>query len=76
MTVMVQKEVADRIMARPGDLSLLAISVQVFGDPEKIITVSAGAFLSPTQVDSTVLRVRVLPEPRIPRRNSRFSFAW
>ena len=66
MTVMVQKEVADRILAQPGDLSLLAISIQVFGDPEKIIRVPASAFYPRPKVDSTVLRIRVLPEPRIP----------
>ncbi len=74
MTVMVQKEVADRILAQPGDLSLLAISIQVFGDPEKIIRVPASAFYPRPQVDSTVLRIRVLPEPRIPEAELTFFF--
>jgi 16S rRNA (adenine1518-N6/adenine1519-N6)-dimethyltransferase len=74
LTVMVQQEVADRIMAQPGDLSLLAIGVQVFGDPERICKVSARAFYPRPQVDSSVLRVRVLPEPRIPEAELPFFF--
>jgi len=66
LTVMVQKEVADRIVAEAGNLSLLAISVQVFGTPERICRVPAGAFYPRPQVDSAIVRVRMLPEPRVP----------
>jgi 16S rRNA (adenine1518-N6/adenine1519-N6)-dimethyltransferase len=66
MTLMIQREVAERIMASPGDLSVLAISVQVYGTPEIICRVPASAFYPAPKVDSAVLRVRMHAEPRIP----------
>ncbi len=62
----VQKEVAQRICATPGDMSLLALSVQVYGNPKIIATLPAGAFYPAPKVDSAVLRVDVTPQPRIP----------
>jgi 16S rRNA (adenine1518-N6/adenine1519-N6)-dimethyltransferase len=66
ITVMVQREVAQRIIARPGDLSLLAIGVQVFGHPRIAFRVPAGAFLPRPKVDSALLQIDVYPEPRVP----------
>jgi 16S rRNA (adenine1518-N6/adenine1519-N6)-dimethyltransferase len=66
LTVMVQREVAQRIMAPPGELSLLAISVQVFGTPEIVCLVPANAFSPRPKVDSALLRVRVYEQPRVP----------
>lgn len=67
LTVMVQYEVAQRIVAAPGDLSLLAISVQVFGQPRLAFRVPAGAFYPQPKVDSAVLQIELYPEPRVPR---------
>ncbi|MBA3534167.1 MAG: ribosomal RNA small subunit methyltransferase A [Ardenticatenales bacterium] len=64
IVLLVQKEVAQRITARPGDLSLLAISVQFYGEPEMVAIVPAGAFYPPPKVDSAILRVRPYPEKR------------
>jgi 16S rRNA (adenine1518-N6/adenine1519-N6)-dimethyltransferase len=61
-----QKEVAERICAVPGDLSLLALSVQVYGEPKPVLRIPAGAFYPPPNVDSMVLKVDLLPEPCIP----------
>jgi 16S rRNA (adenine1518-N6/adenine1519-N6)-dimethyltransferase len=61
--VMVQKEVADRICAAPGDLSLLAVSVQYYAQPRMIQRVPAGAFYPRPNVDSAVLRLDLLPQP-------------
>ncbi len=47
--LMVQKEVAERICAQPGDLSLLAVSVQYYATPELLFTVPAAAFLKTRQ---------------------------
>ncbi len=69
LTVLVQKEVAQRLVAGPGNLSLLAISVQVFGEPEIVAHVPAGAFYPRPKVDSAVVRVRVFPQPRVPRQD-------
>ncbi len=62
----VQREVAERICAKPGDLSLLALSVQVYGQPRIAARLPAGAFIPPPKVDSAVVRVDLFPEPVIP----------
>jgi 16S rRNA (adenine1518-N6/adenine1519-N6)-dimethyltransferase len=61
-----QQEVARRICARPGELSLLALSVQVYGHPKIINHIPAGAFYPPPKVDSSVLRIDLFPSPLIP----------
>ena len=61
-----QKEVAERICAGPGDMSLLALSVQVFGHPEQALRIPAGAFYPPPKVDSACLRVDLYKTPLIP----------
>ncbi|MDD5371198.1 MAG: 16S rRNA (adenine(1518)-N(6)/adenine(1519)-N(6))-dimethyltransferase RsmA [Anaerolineaceae bacterium] len=62
----VQREVAQRICAEAGDMSLLALSVQVYGAPRVVAHIPSGAFYPPPQVDSAVVRVDLYPEPRIP----------
>jgi 16S rRNA (adenine1518-N6/adenine1519-N6)-dimethyltransferase len=62
----VQREVAERIAAKPGKLSLLALSVQVYGQPRTAARIPAGAFYPPPKVDSAVVRVDLYPEPLIP----------
>ncbi|MCA9365033.1 MAG: ribosomal RNA small subunit methyltransferase A [Candidatus Moranbacteria bacterium] len=57
MTIMVQKEVADRIVAKPGQMSLLSLSVQYFGFPETLFTVSKDSFSPIPKVDSSVVRI-------------------
>ena len=61
----IQKEVADRICAKPGDMSLLALSVQVYGKPRIAARIPAGAFFPAPKVDSAVLCLDVYPEPQI-----------
>ena len=65
LVLTVQEEVAERICARPGRMSLLALSVQVFGIPEIVAYIPAEAFFPAPKVDSAVLRVEILPEPLI-----------
>lgn len=62
----IQKEVAERITAAPGDLSLLALSVQVYGQARRVLRIPAGAFYPPPNVDSEVVRVDLYPQPLIP----------
>ena len=62
----IQKEVAERICAQPGDLSLLALSVQVYGQPSIRAKIPAGAFHPVPNVDSAVLRIDIYDEPLIP----------
>ena len=61
----IQKEVADRICASPGDMSLLALSVQVYGKPRIAERIPAEAFFPAPKVDSAVLCLDVYPEPQI-----------
>jgi len=63
MVLTMQKEVAERICAEPGDLSLLALSVQVFGEPRITTTIPAAAFYPEPAVDSATLRVDLYREP-------------
>ena len=61
--IMVQKEVADRITAKPGsrDYGLLSATVQLFARVEKLFTLPPGAFSPPPQVHSTVIRLTMAP---------------
>jgi 16S rRNA (adenine1518-N6/adenine1519-N6)-dimethyltransferase len=67
LTLTVQREVAERICAAPGDMSLLALSVQVYGQPQVAARIPAGAFYPSPKVDSAVIRVALFDQPRIPR---------
>jgi len=62
----IQKEVAERITAAPGDLSLLALSVQVYGAARRAVRIPAGAFYPAPSVDSEAVRVDLYPQPLIP----------
>jgi 16S rRNA (adenine1518-N6/adenine1519-N6)-dimethyltransferase len=66
MVVTVQREVAERIVAEPGKMSLLAVSVQFFGQPRIVARIPAGAFYPPPKVDSAVVRVDVGEQPSVP----------
>lgn len=61
----IQKEVAERICAKPGDMSLLALSVQVYGKPHIAARIPANAFFPEPKVDSAVLSVDIYPAPLI-----------
>ena len=57
---------ARRVCAEPGDLSLLALSVQVYGHPKLAARIPAGAFYPPPKVNSAALRIDLYDQPRIP----------
>ena len=57
MVVTVQREVAQRLMARPGEMSLLAVSVQFYGQPRIVARAPPGAFYPSPRVNSTVVRI-------------------
>ncbi|HNP70939.1 MAG TPA: 16S rRNA (adenine(1518)-N(6)/adenine(1519)-N(6))-dimethyltransferase RsmA [Kouleothrix sp.] len=63
MVVLVQWEVAERIAAAPGDMSVLAHSVQLYAAPEVIARVPAASFFPAPAVDSAILRLRIRPQP-------------
>ncbi|MBZ5630093.1 MAG: 16S rRNA (adenine(1518)-N(6)/adenine(1519)-N(6))-dimethyltransferase RsmA [Acidobacteriia bacterium] len=64
IVIMVQKEVADRIAAKPGgkEYGLLSATAQLYANVEKLFTVPPEAFAPPPKVDSAVLRLTVAPQ--------------
>lgn len=65
MVIMVQKEVAKNIVAQPGDLSILAISVQFYGKPQIVDFVPAGNFYPAPRVDSAILKIEMYEYPPV-----------
>ncbi|NOR89705.1 MAG: ribosomal RNA small subunit methyltransferase A [Anaerolineales bacterium] len=62
-----QREVAQRIISLPGDMSLLALSVQIYGRAEITARFPAECFYPIPEVDSAVLRIDIYDEPVVPR---------
>jgi 16S rRNA (adenine1518-N6/adenine1519-N6)-dimethyltransferase len=65
VVITVQKEVAQRMVAKPGQMSLLAVSVQFYGQPSLAHHIPAGAFYPAPKVDSAVVRIDTFPQPVI-----------
>jgi len=55
--VMIQKEVAKRLIAKPGEMNLLALSVQLYSEPEILFSVPPASFWPEPEVDSAVVRL-------------------
>ncbi len=77
VTVMVQKEVAQRMESGPGtkDYGALSLAVQYYAEPEILTVVSANCFLPRPNVDSAVIRLKSCGEPPVRVRDDRFMFA-
>lgn len=54
---LVQKEVAERIVAKNGKESILSLSVKAYGTPSYVKTIKAGSFNPPPKVDSAILKI-------------------
>lgn len=65
MVVMVQREVAEAIVAEAGKRSVLSISVQFYGKPGIVSYVPGSAFYPAPEVDSAIVRIDVYPQPPI-----------
>ncbi len=63
MVIMVQKEVATRIMARDGKESILSIATKAYAEPELVMNVSRGNFFPIPNVDSAVLKLKNIRNP-------------
>ena len=76
MTFMVQKEVAQRMTARPGgkEYGALTVAVGYFSEPELLFTVPPHCFLPQPAVDSAVVRLMVRKEPPFPLEDRDFFF--
>ncbi len=67
LVVMVQKEVADRMAAKPGgkEYGALSVAVQYFCDPQILFKVATGCFMPAPTVESAVIRLKVLEQPKV-----------
>ena len=72
LVLMVQKEVAQRIVARPPAMSILAVSVQFYAKPEIISLVSKKSFWPSPKVDSAIIKISAFNQPRKSAFNQRF----
>lgn len=62
LTLMLQKEVAERIVSRPGKMSLLAVSVQLYANANIIVNVPAKDFWPAPEVDSAIIHLDLKKE--------------
>ncbi|MCX7842972.1 MAG: 16S rRNA (adenine(1518)-N(6)/adenine(1519)-N(6))-dimethyltransferase RsmA [Clostridia bacterium] len=67
MVLMVQKEVGERIAAKPGgkDYGALSVAVQYYAKPETVLKVPPGCFIPQPEVDSVVIRLKVFDQPPV-----------
>lgn len=63
ITLLVQKEVAQRIAAQPGDMSVLAVTAQFYAQPQLGQIITADKFDPPPKVDSQIITFTTRPEP-------------
>lgn len=57
MVLMVQKEVAERLAAKPPQMNMLALAVQAYGKVKRVARVPHGAFSPPPRVDSAIIKI-------------------
>lgn len=75
LVVTVQREVARRMVALPGDMSLLGVGVQVYGRAKIVAAIPPGAFRPPPAVSSAVVRIDPHREPAVDAENAEGFFA-
>ncbi len=66
LVVPLQQEVAERLPATPGELSLLGVSVQFYGKTSLVARVPAASFYPPPRVDSAIVRIDLYAQPLLP----------
>lgn len=66
ITVLIQKEVAEKMCATPGDHNVLSLTIQAYGTPKIIDDVSPGSFFPPPKVTSCIISIIPLSTPLIP----------
>lgn len=73
-TLLVQREVADRLVAKPATSAYgpMAIMAQLYGEPRRLFDVKPGAFIPAPEVTSSVVHVDILPAPRLEIQEKKF----
>ncbi len=76
ITVMVQKEAAERLCAEPGTRACGAVSaaVRYYAEPQILFRVNRGSFMPAPNVDSAVIRLKILDEPGVKVSNEKYFF--
>lgn len=74
LTLTVQREVAERICAEPGEHSLLSLSVQVYGEPRIRARIPSSAFHPAPRVESAVVHVSLWPEALVSEKDEALFF--
>lgn len=76
ITVMVQKEVAERMQAIPStkDYGTLSLAVQYYSNPQIIMNVSSDCFIPKPNVDSSIIHLKLLKEPSVNVKSQEFLF--
>ncbi len=76
ITVMVQKEAAQRLCAKVGtrDSSAITVAVNYYSEPNLLFHVSAGSFMPAPKVDSAVIRLDISGEPRAKAKDEKMFF--
>lgn len=72
--LLVQKEVAERVCAAPGDMSILSVSVQFYCEASLGLVVPANLFTPPPKVDSQILILNYRDEPLFPDVDTKLFF--
>lgn len=67
ITVMIQKEVADRLVTEPGkgDTGAITYAISYYTNPKRVLEVQNDAFIPAPKVNSSVIKLEVLQEPRV-----------
>ena len=78
ITVMVQKEAADRLCALPGtrDCGAVSAAVRYYAEPEILFKVSRGSFMPAPNVDSAVIKLNILKEPPVKAKDEKAFFRF
>ena len=71
ITVMIQKEVADRLVTKPGtgDTGAITYAIHYYTNPKRVLEVPNTAFIPEPKVNSTVINLEVLKEPKVAVKN-------
>jgi 16S rRNA (adenine1518-N6/adenine1519-N6)-dimethyltransferase len=74
IVLLIQKEVAERLAAEPGDMSILAISAQIYAEVQLADVVSAEYFTPPPKVDSQVVVLETRPKALVEPEDEKLFF--
>ena len=67
ITVMIQKEVADRLITKPGtgDTGAITYAINYYSEPKRVLEVPNTAFIPEPKVNSSVIQLKILKEPKV-----------